>query len=231
MPSSRPGSLTVVLLALVGLTNDFRFALALLVVWAMIFALEAPMRQAYINGLIPSEQRATVLSFDNLMGSVGGVVAQPALGRVADVNGYGASYVVGGWSPGAGDAVHVPGAARTGDLGPDHRRAGPRPDTHAGRADKLIGERDRGPAASAAPRVGGWPPPSRSAAPGDIWLNQGGGLPGSASGASPEATDRRHAWGSSESMTAVPGVADGPGTEPPGRDMAWIPGGTFRDGL
>ena len=32
-------------------------------------------------------------------------------------------------------------------------------------------------------------------------------------------------------MTAVSGVADHPGTEPPGRDMVWIPGGTFRDGL
>jgi len=31
-------------------------------------------------------------------------------------------------------------------------------------------------------------------------------------------------------MTAVPGVADGPSTEPPGRDMAWIPGGTFAMG-
>ena len=28
-----------------------------------------------MNGLIPSEQRATVLSFDNLMGSAGGVAA------------------------------------------------------------------------------------------------------------------------------------------------------------
>ena len=88
------GVATAVLLALVGLTSDFRFALLLLVAWALIFALEAPLRQAYINGLIPSEQRATVLSFDNLMGSVGGVVAQPALGRVADVNGYAASYLV-----------------------------------------------------------------------------------------------------------------------------------------
>ena len=35
-----------------------------------------------------------MLAFDNLMGSAGGVIAQPALGRVADVNGYGASYVV-----------------------------------------------------------------------------------------------------------------------------------------
>ena len=52
------------------------------------------MRQAYLNGVIPSEQRATVLSFDSLMGSAGGVVAQPLLGRVADVSGYAASYLV-----------------------------------------------------------------------------------------------------------------------------------------
>ncbi len=35
-----------------------------------------------------------VLSFDSLIGSTGGVVAQPALGRVADVYGYGPSYLV-----------------------------------------------------------------------------------------------------------------------------------------
>ena len=85
---------TVVLLALIGLTNQFWIALVLVVAWAMIFAIEGPLRQAYLNGVIPSEQRATVLSFDSLMGSAGGVVAQPALGRVADVNGYGASYLV-----------------------------------------------------------------------------------------------------------------------------------------
>ena len=51
------------------------------------------MRQAFINGLILSEQRATVLSFDGLMGSAGGVVAQPALGRTADLFGYPTSYI------------------------------------------------------------------------------------------------------------------------------------------
>jgi MFS family permease len=53
-----------------------------------------PIRQAYLNGVIPSEQRATVLSFDNLLGSAGGVVAQPALGRIADFRGYPAAYMV-----------------------------------------------------------------------------------------------------------------------------------------
>jgi hypothetical protein len=44
--------------------------------------------------MIPSQQRATVLSFDSLMGSSGGVVIQPALGKVADSYSYGASFVV-----------------------------------------------------------------------------------------------------------------------------------------
>lgn len=88
------GALNLVLLALLGLTGSFYVALLLLAAWAFVFAVESPLRQAFINGLIPSEQRATVLSFDSLMGSTGGVIAQPALGRVADVGGYGASIVV-----------------------------------------------------------------------------------------------------------------------------------------
>jgi MFS family permease len=86
--------LTVVLLLLVGLTSSFIVAIVLITVWSLAFAMEAPLRQAFVNGLIPSEQRATVLSFDALMSSSGGVVAQPALGRVADLYGYPASYVV-----------------------------------------------------------------------------------------------------------------------------------------
>ena len=86
--------LSVGFLAAIGLTTNLYIAIALLAAWCMLLAIEAPMRQSFINGVIPSEQRATVLSFDSLMGSAGGVVAQPALGRVADVAGYGASYVV-----------------------------------------------------------------------------------------------------------------------------------------
>ena len=47
-----------------------------------------------MNGLIASRERATVLSFDNLMASSGGVVAQPALGKAADAWGYPLSYAV-----------------------------------------------------------------------------------------------------------------------------------------
>jgi MFS family permease len=86
--------INVVILGVIGWTGNFALALVLLAVWAMVFAIEAPLRQAYINGVIASGQRATVLSFDSLMGSTGGVIAQPALGKVADVYGYGPSYVV-----------------------------------------------------------------------------------------------------------------------------------------
>ena len=87
-------ALNVGVLAVIGLTGSFAAALVLLTLWAMVFAIEGPLRQAFINGVISSEQRATVLSFDSLMGSAGGAVAQPVLGRVADVYGYGPSYLV-----------------------------------------------------------------------------------------------------------------------------------------
>jgi MFS family permease len=78
-----------------GLTA-FYLAILLLILWALVAAIAGPIRQAFLNGIIPGEQRATVLSFGSLMGSLGGVVAQPALGRVADVSGYAASYFVSG---------------------------------------------------------------------------------------------------------------------------------------
>ncbi len=80
--------------ALLGLIQNFWAALALIVLWGLLFSLNMPVRQAYLNGLIDSQQRATVLSFDSLVGSSGGVVTQPILGRTADVYGYPASYLV-----------------------------------------------------------------------------------------------------------------------------------------
>jgi MFS family permease len=85
---------TAAVLALMGLVSNFWVALALLAVWGVMFAAAMPVRQAFLNGLIPSAQRATVLSSDNLLGSGGGVVIQPALGKAADAWSYGPSYVL-----------------------------------------------------------------------------------------------------------------------------------------
>ena len=88
------GGVSAIVLFLIGFTDSFWVAVALLVVWGMTFAAAMPLRQAFINGCIPSKQRATVLSFDALLGSSGGVVSQPLLGRSADVWSYSTSYLI-----------------------------------------------------------------------------------------------------------------------------------------
>jgi len=88
-------ALGIAALALIGVFESFWGVITLIVVWALVFAASVPIRQTYLNGLIPSRQRATILSFDSLMKSSGGVWAQPLLGRSADVWGYAPSYVIG----------------------------------------------------------------------------------------------------------------------------------------
>jgi MFS family permease len=89
-------AISIATLVLLGLNGVFWLAIVLLVVWGFVFAVARPVRQAYLNDMIPSKQRATVISFDSLFGSLGGVVVQPALGRAADLGGYGVSLVIGG---------------------------------------------------------------------------------------------------------------------------------------
>jgi MFS family permease len=89
-------ALTIASLVLIGLIQIFAVVVALLVLWAVAFAANMPVRQAYINALIPSRERATVLSFDSMVTSTGGVAFQPILGTVADTAGYAVSYLVSG---------------------------------------------------------------------------------------------------------------------------------------
>lgn len=89
-------SVSAIGLIVMGLVQNFAVVLSLIVLWGLIAAAITPVRQAYMNSLIPSQQRATVLSFDSLLGSGGGVVSQPLLGKSADVWGYGVSYVIAG---------------------------------------------------------------------------------------------------------------------------------------
>jgi MFS family permease len=89
------GLISIITLVALGLNSMFWLAIVLLIVWGFVFAVAGPVRQAYLNDMIPSKQRATVLSFDSLFGSLGGVFIQPALGRAADLQGYGTSLVIG----------------------------------------------------------------------------------------------------------------------------------------
>jgi MFS family permease len=81
------------MMAIIGVAPTFWVVIALLSLWGLMFAALTPVRQSYLNALVQSEQRATVLSFDSLLGSSGAAVIQPALGKTADVWGYPASYL------------------------------------------------------------------------------------------------------------------------------------------
>ncbi|MDQ2972867.1 MAG: MFS transporter [bacterium] len=82
-------------LVTLGLISNFYIALIFVAAWGLLFAAIMPIRQAYLNGMIPSKQRATVLSFDSLMGNSSGIVVQPGLGKSADVYSYGTSFIIG----------------------------------------------------------------------------------------------------------------------------------------
>ena len=84
------------LLLVIGLVHNFWVVVALVVLWALSGSAVRPIRQAYLNAMIPSQQRATILSFDSLMTSSGGIVAQPVLGKSADIWGYQFSYLISG---------------------------------------------------------------------------------------------------------------------------------------
>jgi MFS family permease len=88
-------ALSTAVLAAIGSIPQFWVAVVLLVLWGLMFSAITPVRQSYLNGLISARERATVLSFDSLMSSSGAVVAQPLLGKAADVWSYPASYICG----------------------------------------------------------------------------------------------------------------------------------------
>jgi len=89
-------TISTALLIILFFIHNFTVALIAIFFWGLIFAAVMPIRQSYMNGMIPSKQRATVLSFDSVMSNLGGMVIQPGLAKVADVSSYGASFLVGG---------------------------------------------------------------------------------------------------------------------------------------
>jgi MFS family permease len=86
-------TINVAALALIAIAGNFWLVLLLLAVWAIVFASVGPVRQSFFNGLVSSEQRATVISTDNLLSSASGVITQPVLGKVSEVWGYPAAYL------------------------------------------------------------------------------------------------------------------------------------------
>jgi len=79
----------------VGVADSFWVAMPALLISTATIGVMTPVKQSYLNQLIPSEERATVLSVDSMSGSLGGVVGQVGLGGIAGVASIGVGFVTG----------------------------------------------------------------------------------------------------------------------------------------
>ncbi len=80
----------------IGAFQTFAVALGLLLVAGVAMGVQMPVRQAFVHEVVPTEQRATVVSFDSMIGGGLQVVGQSSLGAFSERRGYAAGYVVGG---------------------------------------------------------------------------------------------------------------------------------------
>jgi MFS family permease len=79
-----------------GTFQSFWIAVPLFLVGAVAGGILQPVRQTYLHHSIPTSERATLVSFDSLVGSVGGVGGQAGLGYLSQVRSVPAGFVVGG---------------------------------------------------------------------------------------------------------------------------------------
>jgi MFS family permease len=80
----------------VGLVDSFGPAVALFLVAMGAIGVVAPVQQAYLHGVVPSAERATVVSFASLLGSAGGIGGSLGLGYLARLRSVASGYVTGG---------------------------------------------------------------------------------------------------------------------------------------
>lgn len=102
----RPGRRTTLLLAAacvqtvaivgLGLAGSFWVALPLLLITTMAMGAAGPVQQAFMHQLIPSEQRATIVSFNSMIANGGGFISQAGLGSLAQTRSIATGYVSGG---------------------------------------------------------------------------------------------------------------------------------------
>ena len=100
-------------MVIVGAVRVFRIAVPVFLLSAVVAGLASPVKQAYLHAVIPSGQRATLVSFDSLVGSVGSVGGQAGLGYLSRVGSIGDGFVIGGLAV----TLAIPAFARLRRLG------------------------------------------------------------------------------------------------------------------
>ena len=79
-----------------GAIRSFWITVPIFLVGAVAGGFIQPVRQTYLHAVIPSSERATLVSFDSLVGSVGSVGGQTGLGYLSQERSIPAGFVVGG---------------------------------------------------------------------------------------------------------------------------------------
>jgi len=105
-----------------GIVSSFWLALPALLLITAASGVTSPVRQAYLHQVVPSEQRATVVSFDSMISNTGGIGGQLGLGALGESRSIGSAFVVGGLAT----ALALPLLARLRAIGGDPDRIGPR---------------------------------------------------------------------------------------------------------
>lgn len=80
----------------VGVTTSFWVAVALFLVYMATTGVTTPVIHAYIHQVIPSRQRAAIVSLNSMAGSGGGMLAQSGLGYVSRAGSIASGYILGG---------------------------------------------------------------------------------------------------------------------------------------
>jgi MFS family permease len=98
---------------LIGLAGSFWVALAGVLLLSVTLGVTGPVHSAYLHQVVPSAQRATVVSFDSMVANAGSIGGQVGLGAIGEARAVGSAFVVGG----VATAAALPLLARLRRLG------------------------------------------------------------------------------------------------------------------
>jgi MFS family permease len=81
---------------LIGLAGSFWLASAGVLLVSLSLGVTGPVRSAYLHQVVPSEQRATVVSFDSMVSNAGSIGGQVGLGAFGEARSVSSAFVLGG---------------------------------------------------------------------------------------------------------------------------------------
>jgi len=87
-------------MAATGIVQTFWITVPIFLVGGIAEGLLQPVRRTYLHNSIPTSERATLVSFDSLMGNLGSVGTQTGLGYLSQERSLPVAFVVGGLTMG-----------------------------------------------------------------------------------------------------------------------------------